>query len=71
MKITGSISGARHVLGVFAALALFVPGLVAVATSHDGEGQTALHDLASVDELKTIFNAGKGDPRLLVLLSPT
>lgn len=33
--------------------------------------ETELKDVATVDELKDAFNADKGCPRLLVLLSPT
>ena len=65
------ISG--YVLGFMAVIAALSvsTGTRVVATSHDDEERTTLQDLSSVDELITIFNAGKGSPRLLVLLSPT
>ncbi len=38
----------------------------------EGPAQTAtLHELASVDQLKARFNRDAGQPRLVLLLSPT
>ena len=42
-----------------------------VAFAETVEPETELKDIAIVDELKDAFNADKGCPRLLVLLSPT
>jgi hypothetical protein len=36
-----------------------------------GEPTERLSNLTSVDELRTQFNADRGEPRLLLLLSPT
>lgn len=69
MKIIGIQSGVRYTLVV--ALVLLAPVFVAVAATHDDEARTTLRDLGSVNEMKAIFNAGKGNPRLLMLLSPT
>lgn len=30
-----------------------------------------LHDLRQIDEFKNLFNADKGQPRVVLLLSPT
>jgi len=30
-----------------------------------------LHDLRQIDDLKKVFNADKGQPRIVLLLSPT
>jgi hypothetical protein len=43
-------------------------------SSSDGEQQAAggpLTDLAEIDQLRTAFNEKQGQPRLVVLLSPT
>ena len=36
-----------------------------------GGSVRVLHDLAAVDEFKTIFNRDAGQPRIILLLSPT
>lgn len=50
-------------------------GVVAMATmgasSDVKEEAPVLKDLKNVDELRTLFQSDKGNPRLLVLLSPT
>lgn len=50
-------------------------GVLAMATmgasSDSKEGTPVLKDLKNVDELRTLFQSDKGNPRLLVLLSPT
>jgi hypothetical protein len=33
--------------------------------------KTGLTDLRSVDQLRTLFNAHAGEPRLILLMSPT
>ncbi len=54
-------------------LALIVVAVVALLTSAPATQSTTsgLRHLEGVDELKTWFNAGKGHPRLIFLLSPT
>lgn len=47
-----------------------VVAFILMAAEIPKEGST-LHDLKNIDELKSAFNEDKGDPRLLVLLSPT
>lgn len=43
-----------------------------LASCGGGSGDDqALSDLTSVDELRTEFNENRGEPRLLLLLSPT
>ena len=42
-----------------------------VAYADTVDTETQLLDISTVDALKVAFNADKGDPRLLVLLSPT
>ena len=51
------------------AAALFAVALL--VASHAGTAQSALSQLRGVDELKSWFNAYKGRPRLIFLLSPT
>jgi hypothetical protein len=48
-------------------------GLAAMLTMTPAPAQStaALRPLTGVDELKAWFNAGKGHPRLIFLLSPT
>ncbi len=36
-----------------------------------GGSVQVLHDLAGVDEFKTVFNRDAGQPRIILLLSPT
>jgi hypothetical protein len=55
-------------------LAAVIAGLSAMLTMAPAPAQSTaarLRHLGGVDELKTWFNAGKGHPRLILLLSPT
>lgn len=54
-------------------LALIVVAVAALLTTAPAAQSTAvgLKHLEGVDELKAWFNAGKGHPRLIFLLSPT
>jgi hypothetical protein len=56
-----------------ARLAAVIAGLSAMLTMAAPAQSTAarLRHLGGVDELKAWFNAGKGQPRLILLLSPT
>jgi hypothetical protein len=56
------------------ALALLVLVLVVAGCGGDSSGpgrKNALTDLQSVDQLRTLFNAHAGEPRLILLMSPT
>jgi hypothetical protein len=44
---------------------------VVLAACGGGGRDEGLSDLASVDELRTQFNEDRGEPRLLLILSPT
>jgi hypothetical protein len=46
---------------------------VAARAQEQASGQSAasLTDLSSVDQLKAAFDAGAGEPQLILLLSPT
>lgn len=52
-------------------LALIIVAVAALATAAPAAQSSDLRHLGGVDELKTWFNAGKGHPRLIFLLSPT
>jgi hypothetical protein len=54
-----------------ARLAAAVVALAFVAMPHAMFAASALSQLRGVDELKSWFNAHKGHPRLVFLLSPT
>ena len=41
------------------------------ATQSTGQGEVALTDLTSVEQLRTLFDDDHGTARLLLLLSPT
>jgi hypothetical protein len=42
-----------------------------VDEARSGRPALAVHDLNSVSQLQTAFNAGQGTPRLILLFSPT
>ena len=46
-------------------------GRTTTATRSADQTGVVLTDLASVDQLQTLFNGDDGSPRLLLLLSPT
>ena len=64
--------GARwRKVAALAFLGMMVTGSL-VAPVHSAEKQELeMTDLKSVEELKDLFNADKGSPRLLLLFSPT
>ncbi len=47
------------------------PGEVTSSEEPVGGSVQVLHDLAGVDEFKTVFNRDAGQPRIILLLSPT
>ena len=59
--------GALAAAAVAATLACTAP----IPTQAEEEDAAMLKDLTDIDELKAAFNADKGSPRLLLLLSPT
>lgn len=52
-------------LGVMATVSLVMPAQSAE------QSDVELKDLKGVDDLKALFNADKGEPRLVLLFSPT
>jgi hypothetical protein len=52
-------------------LLLLSVALAACSGSSDEDAQSTLPDLEAVDELRAQFNEDRGEPRLLLLLSPT
>jgi len=65
MLIQRSLLRSRAALALVAALAL--GGCDAL----EPEAATALTDVQSIDDLKGLFNADTGSPRVILLLSPT
>jgi hypothetical protein len=71
----GAITGRRKVAALVAAVVVVAAGLLAGyelrlfgVTPPPG---IALTDLHSIDQLQSLFNAGQGSPRLLLIMSPT
>ncbi len=48
-----------------------IPSLVVAGASRLVAAPPELHDLRQIDDLKKLFNADKGQPRIVLLLSPT
>ncbi len=55
----------------FAAVAAGLAATLAMTPAPAQSTAARLRHLTGIDELKTWFNAGKGHPRLIFLLSPT
>ena len=53
------------------ALLQAIPGLAVVGASRLVAAAPQLHDLRQIDEFKKLFNADTGQPRIVLLLSPT
>jgi len=64
---------ARHIVGAAVAALLIAAGLYLYGGSQTPSGQATLQNVTAqnVAEIKNDFNAGKGDVRVLLLLSPT
>ena len=58
---------------VFCGLALFAAGCgsVSAASSHSTTRSTAVPELKGLGQLRSVFNDHSGEPRLIVLASPT
>jgi hypothetical protein len=48
-----------------------IPGLVMAGASRLIAAAPELHDLRRIEDFKKLFNADKGQPRIVLLLSPT
>ena len=48
-----------------------IPGVAMVGVSHLVAAAPELHDLRRMDDFKRLFNADTGQPRVVLLLSPT
>jgi hypothetical protein len=48
-----------------------IPGLAIAGTARLAASAPELHDLRQIDDFKKAFNADKGQPRIVLLLSPT
>jgi len=48
-----------------------IPTLAVAGVSRLLATTPALHDLRQIDDFKKMFNADKGQPRIVLLLSPT
>lgn len=48
-----------------------IPILALAGASHLVAAGPELHDLRRIDDFKKLFNADKGQPRIVLLLSPT
>jgi hypothetical protein len=48
-----------------------IPSLAFAGVSHLVAAAAELHDLRRIDDFKKLFNADKGQPRIVLLLSPT
>ena len=48
-----------------------IPSLAFAGVSHLVAAAPELHDLRLIDDFKKLFNADKGQPRIVLLLSPT
>jgi hypothetical protein len=48
-----------------------IPSLALAGASRLFASAPNLHDLRQIDDLKKAFNADKGQPRIVLLLSPT
>ena len=55
----------------FGTLLLAAAVVAGACTTQPAEGYERLTDIENVEELAEVFDAGKGSPRLILLLSPT
>ena len=56
---------------ILAVLGLMVTGCLIMSAQSTKESEPKMKDLKGIKELKTLFNADKGSPRLVLLFSPT
>lgn len=56
---------------LFVAFGFVMIAMFNLTEAESRKEKSVLHDLKNVEELKSAFNEDKGNPRLLILLSPT
>jgi cytochrome c biogenesis protein CcdA len=64
-------SGGTMTRALAAALALVLALAAGCGSSSSRSGRSQLADLRGIDQLKALFNAHTGEPRLVILVSPT
>lgn len=64
-------SGRRFVVAVTIAVSAALPGARPAAQAPANASASRLRDLATVDQLRTAFDADAGKVRVLLLMSPT
>ena len=59
------------ILAVLLGVAAFTAGYEIIVPHHHPPAGVTLTDLSSVHQLQTIFNRDRGEPRLILIFSPT
>jgi hypothetical protein len=59
------------IAGVLFVVAAFTAGYEIIVPHHHAPAGATLTNLSSVHQLKTLFNRDRGEPRLILIFSPT